>query len=138
MLFFAVASGLRSAAQWRRIALAVALTALPVALWAIGQQLGLDPLRGPTDGGRSTATTSSWIYLGTYLVVVGFVISARLGDDWRRARAGEARAGTIGRWAPPAIAVGLLVLLLLGIAAAGSRGPVVGAIAGAALVALLR
>ena len=70
MLFALVVSHLRTREQIERLVAVVLLTSFPVALNAIVQWWGWDPIRPEARGGRVFSTLGNPIYLAGYLVMI--------------------------------------------------------------------
>ncbi len=129
-LFFMVLTHLRTHAQVRRLAYAVVVASLPIALYAVIQHYGLDPL--PWGGNvreRAASNLGNAIFLSAYLIMAFFIALERL----------VATLGTLyAREDPPGVAAYLqvacylFILLMQGVAIlfTQSRGPWLGFAAG--------
>ena len=127
-VFFSVVLVARTPKQWERLVSVALLASLPAAIYAIVQHFDWDPIDwGSTQPWRVTSTAGNPIFLAGYLLMVLPLTLARI-VAWRR------------RIAAPYVL--LLVLQLLAVYYAESRGPTVGLAFGltafVALVALLR
>jgi O-antigen ligase len=114
--FFALlASGLRTPAQVGRVLTLVPLASLPVALYAIAQQLGWDPLvhAGPPDivRWRARSTLGNHVFLGGYLVMVMPLTAAHLLGALARRRDAPRPAGPGDAWRLGASLAGQVLLL---------------------------
>jgi len=128
VIFGAIAAHLRERAQLDRLLTAIIAAAFPVALYGVVQHAGLDP-RTPRDAAyRVDSTMGNAIYLAEYLgLVIPLVV-------WRLVRLGEALRSPASRTPPRLIEAAMhLVILLAALAAfvwTGSRGPLLGLMAG--------
>jgi tetratricopeptide (TPR) repeat protein len=135
-IFALTLTHLRSRDQWRRIAYVAILASLPVALYAVLQAMGLDPVPHSAAGTRVYSTLGNPIFLGAYLVMVMFITFFELGrallpqlelrsealDGPRRKLPGVARIMAL---------TAVLLLQLLALVLSQSRGPFLGLLAGA-------
>ncbi|MBI5654014.1 MAG: O-antigen ligase family protein [Chloroflexi bacterium] len=128
IIFALMRSDLRTRAQLDRVIVAITLTSLPIALYAIFQKLNLDPMPWRAEfAGRVAATMGNPIFLGAYLAMI-FPLTAS--QVFRYARAPRnARAAC-------AYAI-ILVAQTVAIFFTASRGPWLGWFAGIALFGLL-
>lgn len=132
MLFAAVAAHLRTRAQLERIVTTVIVTSVPVALYAILQRSGLDPLEITPDPRRVGSSLGAANFLGSWMVLVLPLTLARLADA-----VGAGRAAGATRQAIEAGAYGLvLAVQVLALFFGQSRGPLVGALAGGFVMGL--
>ena len=79
IIFLLTAAHLRSPTQIRRLQHAIIVTSLPIALYAIIQHYGVDPL--PWEGNvtvRSTANAGNAIFLSAYLLMAIFLTVERI------------------------------------------------------------
>jgi tetratricopeptide (TPR) repeat protein len=135
-IFVLTLAHLRSRDQWRRIAYVVILASLPVALYAVLQAMGLDPVPHSAAGTRVYSTLGNPIFLGAYLVMVLFITVFELGrallplleprsealDGSRRKLSGVVRIMALAA---------VLLCQLLALVLSQSRGPFLGLLAGA-------
>jgi tetratricopeptide (TPR) repeat protein len=135
-IFALTLAHLRSRDQWRRIAYVAILTSLPVALYAVLQAMGLDPVPHSAAGTRVYSTLGNPIFLGAYLVMVMFITFFELGrcllpllerqskatDESRRKLTGLTRIMAL---------TAVLLCQLLALILSQSRGPFLGLLAGA-------
>jgi tetratricopeptide (TPR) repeat protein len=143
VVFALVLTHLRTHAQWRRVVFTVIVTSVPIALYAVFQELGLDPVTTVVRSRRAYSTLGNSIFLGGYLVMAVFLTALELGRmvvEW----AGRRERGSASRWWPGrgAVVVGaVLICQLAALVLSQSRGPFLGLLAGAyvfILVGLLR
>lgn len=120
-----VAGTLRSVNQWRRLVHTVTLTSIPVALYAVVQHLGHDPIPWGTDfDGRVGSTLGNPIFLGGYLAPVALLTAGELAAAW-------STPGGIRRRIASTAVLGLaLGLQLTALLLSESRGPIAGLLAG--------
>ncbi len=79
LIFFMVLGHLRRPEQWRRIAFAIILTSLPIALYGILQRSGADPLPWGGDVRRRVAANmGNAIFVAAYLLMAFFLTLERL------------------------------------------------------------
>lgn len=125
---------LRSAAQWRRARLAILLGSIPVCTYALAQRLGLDPLAAGPERVRTASTFGNPVFLGAYLALVLFVTLEALTSSTESDAGGDRRSGILVR---RRLALGgVLALQVLALVLSQSRGPVLGVLAGLAVLAL--
>ncbi|MFQ5745382.1 MAG: O-antigen ligase family protein, partial [Acidobacteriota bacterium] len=123
-LFFLILGHFRTQAQWRRMASAISLTSLPIAVYAIAQRWGVDPVAQQLGldasahwsgaGARSSSTLGNPIFLGAYLILAIFVSLERLLGGWRHPLPGVSRQASRSAGAPDSKASGLSDRLLGG------------------------
>jgi hypothetical protein len=141
-VFFALtAAHFRSRRQWRRAAFAIVLAAAAVAAYAVLQALGLDPRWFPFSEARVYSTLGNPIFLAAYLGItlfVTYVVTIEMVRQRQAAKSG-ARGSGAGRGANlRLVALGSAgVLQFVAMVLSQSRGPLVGFVAGAYVVALL-
>lgn len=81
VFFFLMLAHFRHWSQWERMAWTVFLTSVPVALYALLQAMGLDPITWrPYEGytGRVTSTLGAPVWLGAYLIMAAMVTLERI------------------------------------------------------------
>ena len=133
---------LRTMAQWRRLAFAVVITGTSIAVLATLQHFGVDPFpRAYRPDNRVAANLGNPVFLGAYLIMVVFVtverLAATLFDILRKpARPNVARRCAV-RWSLAVVFALALTLQIIGILFSGSRGPLLGLLAGAFVYVLL-
>lgn len=135
VLFLLMVWGLRTSAQLRRLLHAIVVASALVAAYAVAQRLGADPLRwklGP--GNRVSSTLGNPIFLGAYLVMVIPLTFDRLVEGLRLLRADRQRG--VGGMLASACG-GALLLQVAALWYSGSRGPLMGLVAGACVAGLL-
>ena len=126
-LFALMTQGLTTRKQIERLLTTLIITSLPIALYAIIQNLRLDPLTWDREiAGRVFAMLGNPIFLGAYLIIIFFVTLGRTIVYARAARL--VQAGLHGT-----IALAQAAALLFTV----SRGPWVGWLAGLFLFALM-
>ena len=85
LIFFMVLGHLRRPEQWRRIAFAIILTSLPIALYGILQRSGADPLPWGGDVRRRVAANmGNAIFVAAYLLMAFFLTLERLLEHFGR------------------------------------------------------
>ena len=131
LLFFLAFESAQQAATRERILDVILLASVPVASYAILQHFGLDILKWQTGGTATTvraiSTLGNPIFLGAYLIMVIPITLARIAPPLERV----VRARHIDV-APIVVYGTLLVLQMLALFFAQSRGPVIGLLAGLA------
>jgi tetratricopeptide (TPR) repeat protein len=134
--FIGVASALRRGEQVERLLDALLVATVPVCGIALLQRLSLDPL--PWGRDLSLRVASSFgnpIFLGAFLCMVIPLTLHRVLAHWSLRSKGENRPG-IGSWLV-ALEGGMLVLQVVTLFLTGSRGPMLGALAGLFFLALI-
>ena len=133
-VFVAILAVLRRREQVERLVTAIVLPSLPVALYAVVQKFGLDPMPWLGDVTRRVASTmGNSIFVSAYLIMVVPLTIARLVEALRGLDEDESQAAVFR-------VAGYLVLLFVQVLAIGlsqSRGPLLGLIVGAAFLMLL-
>jgi tetratricopeptide (TPR) repeat protein/O-antigen ligase len=129
-LFALMAQGLTTRQQFDRLLATIALASLPVALYGIIQNFGLDPLVWDREiAGRAFANLGNPIFLGGYLIMAFFLTCGRaLASAREPGKAAARRAGMYGL---------IACVQSLGIVFTISRGPWLGWLAGFFFFALL-
>lgn len=134
VLFVAILSLVRRREQLERLVTAIVLPSLPIALYAVVQKFGLDPMPWLGDVTRRIASTmGNSIFVSAYLIMVVPLTIARLVEALRALDKDESQAAVFR-------VAGYLVLLFVQVLAIGlsqSRGPLLGLIVGAAFLLLL-
>ncbi len=115
-----VLAHLRDASQWRRLVATASAASLAVAAYAVVQAAGLDPIPWVGFAGRAFATLGNPIFLASYLAL-----------SWFLTVAGLAEGGGARRWWLAGVAAAQVAALVL----SGSRGPLLGWLAGLAALA---
>ena len=129
VIFAVIAQTLRTRRQLDRLMVTAILASVPIALYALAQSRGFDPLFGATFGAdRVFATFGNPIYLAAYLGMVFFLTLARVFQMLN---------GRQSNWLLLGMYSGIALLQGAALAFAGSRGPFLGWLAGAALFAVL-
>jgi tetratricopeptide (TPR) repeat protein len=130
-LFALVLAHLRTARQWRRIVFAVAITSFAVSSYAVLQRLGLDPVAWTRRELRVGSTLGNPIFLAGFLLFVIFLTAREVVERGRgRSRDGDGDGALAHDLPMFAILVYNLVLQVLAVVLAQSRGPVLGLLAG--------
>jgi tetratricopeptide (TPR) repeat protein len=129
VIFALVASHLRTRAQVDRLLTVVIVTSLPVALYGIVQRYGLDPLPWAGDvQSRVAANMGNAIFVAAYLIMAVPPILSRL----VKSMSAILREEDTG-WANTVLAAVYIFILavdLIAIIFSGSRGPLLGLLAG--------
>jgi tetratricopeptide (TPR) repeat protein len=136
VIFAFVASHLRSRAQLDRLMTTIILTSLPVGLYGIIQRYGLDPL--PWAGDVQTRVASSLgnaIFVASYLIMAIPPTLARLLNAMR-AILQEEEIGW-GNTILAAVYIFILAVDVIAVIFSGSRGPMLGLLAGVFFFVLL-
>jgi len=134
VFFFALVALLRRRDQVERLVTALILTSLPIALYAVVQKFGLDPMPWLGDvTERIASTMGNSIFVAAYLIMVVPPTLARLIAAFKRLDQDDSQAA-IFRLAGYIV---LLVVQLLAIVLSQSRGPIVGLLAALFFLALL-
>jgi tetratricopeptide (TPR) repeat protein/O-antigen ligase len=131
---------LRSWRQWRRIVFVLIAGSLPIALYAVVQSLGVDPVPWGQIKRRVASTAGNPIFLGAYLEMVLFVTAMEmitaLGALLRR-KSGDGPRRSPAAIAGAAVLTIALVLQLGALVLSQSRGPLLGFLAGAFIFTLV-
>lgn len=134
VLFGAIVLFLRDRAQLERLVLAIILPSLPIALYAVVQRFGQDPMPWLGNVTRRVASTmGNSIFVAAYLIMVVPLTWVRLVQAYRRLEADESTAAVL-RLAGYIV---MAVVQLLAIVLSQSRGPFLGLLTGLALTLLL-
>ncbi len=136
VLFFAIVSGLRTRVQLARLLTVLIGSSVPVALYAILQDMGLDPLTWTANvQSRPGSTMGNPLFAAAYLTLLIPLTGARLFE------AGRDLASGLGSRLGNGLRTGGYALVLLGqlvaCAHAESRGPTLGLLVAAFLLPLL-
>jgi tetratricopeptide (TPR) repeat protein len=137
LIFSLTLAHLRTRAQWRRAAYAMILASLPVALYAILQALGFDPVPNTVGSRRAYSTLGNPIFLGAYVLMVAFVTLFELGRTVTALAQRETLPSSrrlTGQLPALLRALALSTILICQLAAlvlSQSRGPFLGLLAGA-------
>jgi O-antigen ligase len=128
VVFGLILAHLRTAAQLRRLTYVVITTSVPVALYAVLQAAGRDPLPWPNPLPRAASTLGNPVFLGAFMVLV---LLLTIGELIRRSRKPSPTASP----RPLRALIALVAALqLVALALARSRGPVLALVAGAAVM----
>jgi len=134
VLFGAIVLFLRDRAQLERLVLAIILPSLPIALYAVVQRFGQDPMPWLGNVTRRVASTmGNSIFVAAYLIMVVPLTWVRLVQAYHRLEADESTAAVL-RLAGYIV---MAVVQILAIVLSQSRGPFLGLLAGLALTLLL-
>lgn len=138
VIFFLVLGHLRRPEQWRRMAYAIILTSLPIAIYGILQHGGRDPLPWGGDVQRRVAANmGNAIFVAAYLLMAFFLTLQRtLSHFGRLLRSEEGRSG-VGAAVLAGCYLFILVVQGLTILYTQSRGPFLGLLAGLYLFGLV-
>jgi tetratricopeptide (TPR) repeat protein len=127
-IFLLTLSHLSTRRQWRRMAYTMVVASLPVALYAVVQALGADPVPRALAGQRAYSTLGNPIFLGAYLSMVVFVTAMELYRSLAPRLGGGGSAAAGDRWRAPTL--GLILICQLGaLVLTQSRGPFLGLLA---------
>ncbi len=131
-----LAHGLRTRRQVGRLVKTLILSSFPVALYAVLQRCGFDPLwEQLTPDGRVFSSMGNPIYLAAYLAMAFCLTLGKIAQDWQGLR-DDATARLAG-------GIEIVVYALIGFTQLGgmvfavSRGPLLGWLAGVGLFILL-
>ncbi len=137
LVVFALTLGhFRTRTQWRRAAFAIILSSVPVALYGLAQHLGLDPIEWAAERVRVGSTFGNPIFLGAYLVFAFFVTIGELTERIaglvtpRPTPSPEAGSTHSRQVLQSGVLLCLLALQSVAMVLSGSRGPVLGLLAG--------
>jgi len=126
-LFLAILALLRRRGQLERLVSALVIASLPIALYAVVQRFGLDPMPWLGDVTRRVASTmGNSIFVAAYLIMVVPVTLVRAIEALRHLERDEGQAAVYR-------VAGYLVLLFIQLAAivlSQSRGPLLGLLGG--------
>lgn len=118
-----------------RLRRALLLPAAPAGIYALLQRFGIDTIPwsqyGDSANLRAFASLGNAIFLGAWLAMVAPLAATGLAEAWQAQRAG--RPGATRRLVGHAA---VLILAVAGLLASGSRGPVLGLLAGLGALAL--
>lgn len=127
ILFLIIAAEMRKAIQLERFKFILVLTSVPVAIYALLQSFGLDPLSWKGIANRSAGTIGNPIYLGGYLVMVLPLTFSRIIEGFRLVRRNSERKPGIAMIGGCSFA---LILQLGALFSTQSRGPLAALIVG--------
>ncbi|MFN8424587.1 MAG: O-antigen ligase family protein, partial [Anaerolineae bacterium] len=134
VVFGAIVWFLRDRAQLERLVLAIILPSLPIALYAVVQRFGQDPMPWLGNVTRRVASTmGNSIFVAAYLIMVVPLTWVRLVQAYRRLEEDESTAAVL-RLAGYIV---MAVVQLLAIVLSQSRGPFLGLMAGLAITLIL-
>ncbi len=127
LIFFMVLGHLRRPEQWRRIAYAIILTSLPIALYGILQRSGMDPLPWGGDVRRRVASNmGNAIFVAAYLLMAFFLTLERMLEHFGRLlRAQDNKVG-IADAVLAGCYLAIVVIQVITILMTQSRGPFLG------------
>ncbi len=129
VIFALIAQTLRTRAQLDRLIVTAILTSVPVALYALIQSAGMDPVFGETfAGNRATGTFGNPVYLAAYLGMIFFVTLAKFFQTWRQQPK---------PWILFLVYGGIAILQGAALFQTSSRGPFLGWLAGLGVFAIL-
>lgn len=136
IVFFMILQGLRTRQQLDRLILTIILTSVPIALYGLIQKYRLDPL--PWGGDVVTRVSSNMgnpIFIAAYLIMSFFLTLGKIVESFRSILTEEeAYVADILRAAGYVFIAAVQSIAIL---FAGSRGPLIGWLAGLFLFALL-
>jgi len=136
VVFFMILQGLRTRPQLDRLILTIILTSLPIALYGLIQKYRFDPL--PWGGDVITRVSSNMgnpIFVAAYLIMPFFLTLGKIAESFRAILTEEeAYVADILRAAGY---VFIAAVQSIAIVFAGSRGPLIGWLAGLFLFALM-
>lgn len=136
VIFAMVLTHLRGRAQINRLLHTVVLTSLPIAIYGIIQNAGLDPLPWGGDvRDRVAANMGNAIFVAAYLIMAVFLTLERLLDSATAML--NAEQGSLGDAARTGAYLFILVVQLIAIVFTQSRGPWLGLGAGLYVFAML-
>ncbi len=136
VIFALVASHLRTRAQLDRLMTAIILTSLPVGLYGIVQRYGLDPLPWAGDvQTRVASTLGNAIFLASYLIMAIPPTLSRILNAMRALLQEENT--NWGNTLLAAVYIFILAVDIIAVIFSGSRGPMLGLMAGIFFFVLL-
>ena len=135
VIFAAIAVNLRHRSQMERLLTTIILVSLPVCIYGLLQRFSLDPIPWGDATARIASTLGNPIFLGAYLIMV-FPLTLVRGFESFSAftSGGEERISNLARLLLYAL---LAILQLTTLILSGSRGPVLGWLAGSAFFIFL-
>ncbi len=136
VVFAAIAANLRKRSQVERLITTIILTSLPISLYGILQRYQLDPIPwGGDTVKRVAANLGNSIFVAAYLIMALPLTIGRVITSFRDIlKENQRQAIHIAR---ASLYLFILILQLVCIYMSGSRGPVLGLLAGLYLMALL-
>lgn len=142
IIFIAIISNLRRREQVNRLITTVIMASLPVSLYGLLQRYQIDPI--PWSGSVSIRIASNLgnsIFVAAYLIMVFPLTIGRMLDAFKEILSGDAKetsqTTTIKQIIKATIYVFIASLELIAIYMSGSRGPMLGLMAGTYLLILL-
>lgn len=131
VIFFMVLGHLRRPEQWRRLAYAIILTSLPIAIYGILQRSGLDPLPWGGDVQRRVAANmGNAIFVAAYLLMAFFLTLQRTLLHFGRVLRSEEGSSGVADAVLAGCYLFVLAVQSLTILYTQSRGPFLGLLAG--------
>ena len=131
VIFFLVLGHLRRPEQWRRLAYAIILTSLPIAIYGILQRSGLDPLPWGGDVQRRVAANmGNAIFVAAYLLMAFFLTLQRTLLHFGRVLRSEEGSNGVADAVLAGCYLFVLAVQSLTILYTQSRGPFLGLLAG--------
>jgi tetratricopeptide (TPR) repeat protein len=131
VIFFMVLGHLRRPEQWRRLAYAIILTSLPIAIYGILQRSGLDPLPWGGDVQRRVAANmGNAIFVAAYLLMAFFLTLQRTLLHFGRVLRSEEGSNGVADAVLAGCYLFVLAVQSLTILYTQSRGPFLGLLAG--------
>lgn len=131
VIFFMVLGHLRRPEQWRRLAYAIILTSLPIAIYGILQRSGLDPLPWGGDVQRRVAANmGNAIFVAAYLLMAFFLTLQRTLLHFGRVLRSEEGGNGVADAVLAGCYLFILAVQSLTILYTQSRGPFLGLLAG--------
>lgn len=138
VIFFLVLGHLRRPEQWRRLAYAIILTSLPIAIYGILQHRGVDPLPWGGDVQRRVAANmGNAIFVAAYLLMAFFLTLQRTLWHFGRLLRSEEGRSDVGDAVLAGCYLFVLAVQSLTILYTQSRGPFLGLLAGLYLFSLV-
>jgi tetratricopeptide (TPR) repeat protein len=136
VIFVLIASHLRTRAQLDRLMTTIILTSLPVGLYGIIQRYGLDPLPWAGDvQSRVASSLGNPIFLASYLIMAIPPTLSRLLNSMRAILREE--DGGWGHTVLAGVYIFVLAVDVIAVVFSGSRGPMLGLLAGTFFFVLL-
>jgi hypothetical protein len=138
VMFGVVAANLRRRAQVERLITTLILTSLPISLYGVLQRYGLDPI--PWGGDvttRSTSTLGNSIFLAAYLIMVFPLTVGRILQSFKTILLENDRGRLLSSMALGSVYIFTAGLQLIAQYFSGSRGPLLGLMAGMFFMFLL-
>lgn len=136
VIFGALLGNLRRRIQVERILLAMIISSLPIALYGVIQRYGLDPIPwGGNVTNRIAANMGNSIFVAAYLIMVFPLTVGKVISSIRELL--KTQQDVVKNILRATLFIFVAIMQLIGIYLSGSRGPLLGLIASAAIIFIL-